>query len=171
MSIADQQKRPKAADVAGGCLILCVFAAEAVIDVSAPAWLATLAVALLLLVPPFVFLPFRMLSRHGRPPEGGPFFATTRVVDKGVYRIVRHPQYVGYTLLALGFGARNPHPVVLGLAAGAAGFFYLQALMEERYCRREWGPTYEAYMRQVPRFNFLAGLFRVLRKRLTRVRS
>ena len=171
MSIADQQKRPKAADLVGAGLTLCVFAAEAFIDVSAPAWLSALAVGLLLLVPLFVFLPFRTLARHGRPPEGGPFFATTRVVDKGVYRVVRHPQYVGYTLLALGFGARNPHWMVIGLASGAAGFFYLQAVMEERYCRREWGPTYEAYMSQVPRFNFLAGLFGIVRERLTRVGS
>ena len=167
MSNTDRQKRPKAADAAGAGLTLCVFAAEAVVDISAPAWLTTVAVVLLLLVPPFVFLPFRTLSRHGKPPVGEPYFATTQVVDKGIYRVVRHPQYLGYTLLALGFGARNPHPVVLGLAGGAAGFFYLQAVMEERYCRRKWGSTYEAYMSQVPRFNFLAGLFGIVRERLS----
>ncbi|NIM49134.1 MAG: hypothetical protein GTO22_07715 [Gemmatimonadales bacterium] len=166
MSSEGQPKRPKAADAAGAVLILGVLAAQAFLDVSGARWLTAVAVALLLLAPAFIFLPFLHLSRYGKPRDGGPYFATTKLVDRGIYRVVRHPQYVGYALLAVGFGARNPHPLVLGLASGAAAFFYLQCVLEERFCRGTFGSAYDQYMSRVPRFNFLLGLFRIAQDHL-----
>ena len=55
---------------------------------------------------------------------------------------------------------------VVGLALGAAVFFYVQAVAEERFCRRELGPEYDAYVERVPRFNFLLGLIKVVREHL-----
>jgi len=171
MRSAKSEKRPQAPDVVGAVLAIGVIGGQAIVDVSAPKWLTAVAIALLLLSIIFIGLPFRDLPRYGLPRSGEPFFATTRLVDKGIYRVVRHPQYLGYTLLVLGFGALNPHPAILGLAGGAAAFFYLQAVQEERACHAEWTSAYEAYMGQVPRFNLLLGVIRVLRERLTRVRS
>jgi protein-S-isoprenylcysteine O-methyltransferase Ste14 len=171
MSNIKFEKRPKAADIVGGVLAVGVIGGQAFVDVAAPQWLTVVAVALLLLAIVFIGLPFRDLPRYGLPRPGEPSFATTRLVDKGVYRLVRHPQYLGYTLLVLGFGALNPHPAILGLAGGAAAFFYLQAVQEERACRAEWPSPYEAYMGRVPRFNFLLGVIRVVRERLTRARG
>ena len=171
MSSTKSEKRPRAPDIVGGVLAVGVIGGQAFVDVAAPKWLTVIAVALLLLSPVLIGLPFRDLPRYGLPRPGEPFFATTRLVDKGVYRLVRHPQYLGYTLLVLGFGALNPHPAILGLAGGAAAFFYLQAVQEERACRSEWAAAYKAYMGRVPRFNFLLGVIRVVRERLTRARS
>ncbi len=168
MSSTKSEKRPKAPDIVGGVLAVGVIGGQAFVDVAAPRWLTVAAVACLLLALVLIALPFRDLPRYGLPRPGEPFFATTRLVDKGVYRLVRHPQYLGYTLMVLGFGALNPHRAILGLAGGAAAFFYLQAVQEERACRAEWPSSYEAYMDRVPRFNFPLGVFRVVRERLTR---
>jgi protein-S-isoprenylcysteine O-methyltransferase Ste14 len=165
MGSHDRNSRPKAADLAAAALTLVLFVAYFILDTSRPGWLTVIGVLLLVLAAALVFPPFLHLSRHGKTEAGKPYFATTRVVDRGVYRIVRHPQYLGYICLVLGFGALNPHPLVLGPALGAAAFFYLQAVLEERYCVRELGSDYERYMRAVPRFNLVLGLLRIVRGR------
>jgi protein-S-isoprenylcysteine O-methyltransferase Ste14 len=116
----------------------------------------------------FMFPPFVLLKRYGRPRQGQPYFCTTTVVDRGVFAIVRHPQYLGYVLLVLGFAALSQHPVAAVLALLSACSFYLQALREESFCKRQLGESYGAYMRRVPRFNFLAGLFRYLTSKIRR---
>jgi len=125
-------------------------------------------IACLLLSPIFIFPPFLLLARHGRPPRGQPYCCTTVIVDRGVYAIVRHPQYVGYVLLTLGFAALSQHTLTSILAVCSAGAFYVQSLREEAFVRKQPGQDYSEYMRRVPRFNFLAGLFRYLVSRMWR---
>lgn len=165
MSSPDKSGRPKAADLAAAVLTVALIAAHFVLDASRPWWLTTIGALLLALAAALIFPPFVHLSRHGETKEGGPYFATTKVVDRGIYRVVRHPQYLGYICLVLGFGALNPHLLTAALAAAAAVFFYLQAILEERYCMRELGSEYERYMRAVPRFNLVLGLIRIARGR------
>ena len=116
----------------------------------------------------FIFPPFLLLARYrGRSP-GEPYYRTTTIVDRGVYSIVRHPQYVGYVLLVLGFAALTQHAIIWVLAACSAGGFYCQSLKEEGLCRERSGEEYLEYMRRVPRFNFPAGLCRYLARRTCR---
>ena len=125
-------------------------------------------IACLLLSPIFIFPPFLLLVRYGRPPHGKPYYCTTVVVDRGVYSIVRHPQYVGYVLLTLGFAALSQQTLTVILAVCSAGAFYVQSLREEAFYRKQPGDDYSEYMRRVPRFNFIAGLFRHLFARIWR---
>ena len=48
----------------------------------------------------FGWLPVFTLRRHGRVPGGKAYVHTTRLVERGVYAIVRHPQYLAGVLLA-----------------------------------------------------------------------
>lgn len=50
------------------------------------------------------------------------------------------------------------------LAAVASGLLYWNATPEELECSERWGPEYEAYMTQMPRFNLLLGVLRRLRR-------
>lgn len=119
----------------------------------------------LLLSPVFMFAPFYLLKKHGTVGEGVKFFETTRVVDRGVYAIVRHPQYLGYILLVLGFTLHSQHYLTAIIGAAAIALFYVQSIREERFCARQLGADYVAYMKRVPRFNVLAGSVRYLRCR------
>jgi protein-S-isoprenylcysteine O-methyltransferase Ste14 len=92
------------------------------------------------------------------------------VADRGLYAVVRHPQYLGYICLVLGFGAIDPHPLILALAGGAAVFFYIQAVLEERHCLEQMGADYADYMKRVPRFNLVLGLFRIALRRRRDIR-
>jgi protein-S-isoprenylcysteine O-methyltransferase Ste14 len=88
---------------------------------------------------------------------------TDVVVDRGLYAVVRHPQYLGYILLGCGFALLSQHRVSVLLAVIAAVLFYAQAVAEERACLAEFGEPYARYCRRVPRFSVILGLFRLLR--------
>lgn len=81
-------------------------------------WVGAACLALAL---PLFSLPFHHLSRHGASEAGKSFIHTTRVADRGVYALVRHPQYLGYCLLVTGLALLSPNPasVTLSLLAVA----------------------------------------------------
>jgi protein-S-isoprenylcysteine O-methyltransferase Ste14 len=121
-------------------------------------------VVLLALSCVFIFAPFFLLARHGRSQGGGTYMQTGVVVDRGLYAITRHPQYLGYMLLACGFALLSQHWLIIFLAALGATGFYLQALAEEKYCLAHFGVAYERYLRRVPRFNIVLGIIRLVKR-------
>jgi protein-S-isoprenylcysteine O-methyltransferase Ste14 len=114
----------------------------------------------------FTIPPIFALKRHGQGEEAGSYMATSRVVDRGPYALVRHPQYLGYMLLAWGFALLTQHWAVIVLAAVGTLSFYLQALAEERACLAQFGASYAQYRERVPRFNVVLGVVRWLGRRL-----
>jgi protein-S-isoprenylcysteine O-methyltransferase Ste14 len=161
------RRRPTVANLAATGLTITLLVTTQLVEAAGPSWLKVIAVALLLLAIIFIFLPFIHLSRYGKPGVGNAYFQTTQVADRGLYGIVRHPQYLGYTLVAIGFACLNPHPLVVGLGVGAWALFYAQSVLEERFCCAKFGPEYRIYMQRVPRLNFLLGLFKMMRRRGT----
>lgn len=119
---------------------------------------------LLVLGAVFAFAPFFLLRKHKRPGDGKSYMQTEDVVDRGLYAITRHPQYLGYMMLACGFAFLSQHWAALVLAAAAVALFYYQAVKEERYCLGRLGVPYEPYLRRVPRFNVILGIARLLRR-------
>ena len=151
-------------------------------------WIATISTALLLIATPFlergnntalrligvvsllcslalIIPPFLLLARHGGVPPGAPYYDTSRVVERGPYAIVRHPQYLGYILLILGIVLLSQHPLTILLGAIAVGSLSVYTVLEERHCERRIGEGYRAYSRRVPRFNFPLGLVRLIVRR------
>jgi len=124
-----------------------------------------LAVLLLVLGAVFAGLPFAQLRRHGAVPDGARFIQTTAVADRGLYAIVRHPQYLGCDFLAWGLAVLALYwGTILPAIAVTAGLA-LQARAEEAYLVERFGDAYRAYRRTVPRFGVLTGLVRYLRRR------
>jgi len=103
------------------------------------------------------------LQRLAGLPEMNPDRYPGGVVRTGIYARVRHPRYLEYMLTFAG----------LALLTGAVGIFLLAIItillylivapLEERELREHYGPEYEAYARDVPRF--LPRLRRPLRAR------
>jgi len=119
-------------------------------------------VFVLLLAGVFIFAPFYLLTKYGGK-DGQTYMQAGIVVDRGLYAITRHPQYLGYIFLACGFALLSQHWVAVLLAAVGATFFYLQAVREERYCLARLGEPYEQYLWRVPRFNIVLGMIRLAR--------
>ncbi len=70
------------------------------------------------------------------------------VTTTGPYRWMRHPLYVGSTLLGLGFGAAARHPVAAALVILYMAVSLSQAArFEEARLRAEHGAVYDRYAR------------------------
>lgn len=113
---------------------------------------------------PLAFWPFLTLHRHGRPAAGESYMATTAVVERGLYRVVRHPQYLAYLLFMAAFALLAQSRPVTVLAAVSALLLHLTTLAEERECAARFGTAYRAYLGRVPRYNVVAGLLRLRRR-------
>ncbi|NNE47305.1 MAG: isoprenylcysteine carboxylmethyltransferase family protein [Rhodothermales bacterium] len=158
-------KRPMIPDLVASVLMVALLVASALIDapslpIATAAGVALLVIAIYLVVSPLFFL-----ARHGDVRDGDPFYGTREVVTSGPYRLVRHPQYLGYCLLAVGLAMLNPAPLIVALALATSVFFYIQSVHEERFCRQHLGRAYESYAERVPRFNLAAGLIRLITSR------
>jgi protein-S-isoprenylcysteine O-methyltransferase Ste14 len=105
-----------------------------------------------------MFLPFAQLAKHGESESN--YMETKVLADRGLYAIVRHPQYLGYILLFAGFALLSQHWISFVIAAGGVATLYTQAVDEERFCQGKFGRAYDDYMARVPRFNLILGLWR-----------
>ena len=84
----------------------------------------------------------RNLTTLPRPRPGG------FLVQKGLYRVVRHPIYAGLLLWALGSSLAHLNPWTLGLAGLLFGLLNRKASLEERWLE-ERHPEYRDYRKRV----------------------
>jgi protein-S-isoprenylcysteine O-methyltransferase Ste14 len=76
---------------------------------------------------------------------------SSQLATGGPYRHVRHPQYVGFVLIMLGFLFLCP--TILTLAMFPVLVMYIKlALTEEHEAEREFGPIWQEYAARTPRF-------------------
>ncbi|RWA68094.1 isoprenylcysteine carboxylmethyltransferase family protein [Mesorhizobium sp. M1C.F.Ca.ET.193.01.1.1] len=78
----------------------------------------------------------------------------------GPYSYIRHPQYVGFVLVMLGFLVQWPTLLTLAMFPVLVVMYVRLARAEEREAIAEFGDAYRAYMKNVP--GFLPPLDRVL---------
>ena len=70
----------------------------------------------------------------------------------GPYSYVRHPQYVGFVLVLLGFLVQWPTILTLLMFPVLVVMYVRLANTEEKEVRAEFGATYDQYAEAVPRF-------------------
>jgi protein-S-isoprenylcysteine O-methyltransferase Ste14 len=82
--------------------------------------------------------------------------ANRGIVCTGLYRLVRHPIYLGYLLTHIGFVAANPADWNLCILAAADLALMMRAVREERTLAQD--PEYRDYMQRV-RWRIIPGVF------------
>lgn len=75
-----------------------------------------------------------------------------RLATEGVYAYVRHPQYLGFLLVMVGFLLQWPTIPTLVLFPVFVLVYRLLAKSEEREVRRRFGRTWDDYAERTPRF-------------------
>lgn len=73
-----------------------------------------------------------------------------RLATTGAYAYVRHPQYVGFIVIMLGFLLQWPTLLTLIMFAFLVAMYVHLAHTEEREVRRTFGPVYDAYAAVTP---------------------
>ena len=85
-------------------------------------------------------------------PELAPDRYPQQLVTEGLHARVRHPRYLQYLLVLAGLALiANYAALYLTLAVLVPGI-WLIVILEEKELRARFGPAYDDYCRQVPRF-------------------
>lgn len=82
--------------------------------------------------------------------------ATGTMIERGPYRIIRHPIYTAVVVGMAGIALRAGDWIAVALALGLLPFFYAKSTFEEGHLVAQY-PAYEDYRRRVPR-RLLPGL-------------
>jgi protein-S-isoprenylcysteine O-methyltransferase Ste14 len=112
----------------------------------------------------FGALPVFEFRRKGGVQKGQSYIHTTKLVDTGIYSIVRHPQYVTFILWALSGMLLFQHWIAILLGVPVIPLTYIDLIRADKACIERFGDNYKAYMKKVPRANFLLGIIRRFRK-------
>ncbi|MEN3231899.1 isoprenylcysteine carboxylmethyltransferase family protein [Methylorubrum rhodesianum] len=75
-----------------------------------------------------------------------------RLATGGAYAYVRHPQYVGFVLVLLGFLVQWPTLLTLAMFPLLVAMYVRLARSEEREALAAFGDAYRTYMQRVPAF-------------------
>jgi protein-S-isoprenylcysteine O-methyltransferase Ste14 len=113
----------------------------------------------------FGLLPVIEFRRKGRVRKGKSYIYTTKLVDTGIYSIVRHPQYVTFILWAIAGMLLFQHWITIILGVPIIPLTYIDLIRADKDAIEKFGDDYEVYMKKVPRSNFLLGIIRRLQRR------
>ncbi|KYK32148.1 MAG: hypothetical protein AYK22_09295 [Thermoplasmatales archaeon SG8-52-3] len=111
----------------------------------------------------FGMLPIFEFRKKGKVKKGKSYIHTTKLVDTGIYSIVRHPQYVTFMLWALAGMLLFQHWIVILLGIPVIPLTYIDLVKADKDAIGKFGDDYKKYMQKVPRANFLLGIIRLLR--------
>jgi Cu+-exporting ATPase len=75
-----------------------------------------------------------------------------RLATTGAYARVRHPHYVGFVVIMIGFLLQWPTLATLAMFPILVGVYVRLAPREEANARREFGSAYDAYASKTPPF-------------------
>jgi protein-S-isoprenylcysteine O-methyltransferase Ste14 len=126
--------------------LLVVFAVEEVWSLglpSAPRVIGLLLVSLGIAAVAAGFYEFRSMRRltGSRRDE---------LIESGVYRFSRHPQYLGIIMTLVGGALAGDSGAALLFALALSATFILYLPIEERYVSRALGARYDSYRERVP---------------------
>ena len=113
----------------------------------------------------FGMLPVIEFRKKGGVKKGKSYIYTTKLVDTGIYSIVRHPQYVTFILWAIAGMLLFQHWIIIILGIPIIPLTYIDLIKADKDSIEKFGDDYKQYMQRVPRANFILGIIRHLRRR------
>ena len=113
----------------------------------------------------FGMLPVAEFRKRGGVKRGRSYIHTTKLVDTGIYSIVRHPQYVTFILWTIAGILLFQHWIIIILGIPIIPLTYFDLIKADKDSIEKFGDDYKAYMKRVPRANFLLGIIRLLQRR------
>jgi protein-S-isoprenylcysteine O-methyltransferase Ste14 len=121
----------------------------------------TVGVGVLLIV-----LAIGSLRKRGQLAAAQDFTATTQVVKRGIYSVVRHPLYLGWLLTYPAAMLVSQHWLIILVGVVGMGSMVQIVRRADRQLIAKFGAEYETYMEQVPQLNILLGIVRKLKRKV-----
>ena len=114
----------------------------------------------------FGMLPVIEFRKKGGVKKGKSYINTTKLVDTGIYSIVRHPQYVTFMLWAFAGMLLFQHWIIILLGIPIIPLTYFDLIRADKRLIEKFGDDYRRYMLRVPRTNFVFGIVRHLKRQI-----
>ena len=108
----------------------------------------------------FGALPVFEFRKKGEVRKGQSYIHTTKLVDTGIYSVVRHPQYVTFIMWAIAGILLFQNWIVILLGLPIMPLTYIDLIKADKDAIEKFGEDYKEYMKKVPRANFLLGIIR-----------
>jgi protein-S-isoprenylcysteine O-methyltransferase Ste14 len=112
----------------------------------------------------FGMLPTFEFRKRGEVKKGKSYIHTTKLVDTGIYSIVRHPQYLTFILWAIAGMLLFQHWIVILLGIPVIPLMYIDLIKADKEAIEKFGDDYVKYMQKVPRANFILGIIKKITK-------
>lgn len=80
------------------------------------------------------------------------FEQTTELIDKGIFKYIRHPLYSSLLFLTWGIFLKNPSFELFIISLLSTISLYLTAIFDEKECIIYFGEKYSEYMKRSKRF-------------------
>jgi len=117
----------------------------------------------------FGILPIIIFRSIGGVPKGKNYTQTTKLVDTGLYAVVRHPQVATtWLLISLGIIMVTGHWTSAALGLPSMVLAYLDTYKLDQELIEKFGDDYHRYIKRVPRINFILGIIRLVLHRFKR---
>ena len=131
-------------------------------DILALKILKTIGSALYILAIMVAVLSLVTLRLIGKPGTG--IENTTIFIEKGIFKIIRHPLYLSLALWSISFIflIQNIPATILGIIALYC--FLRAAKQEDEFNMKKFGDVYQQYMDKVPTWNVFRGMRNMLRR-------
>jgi protein-S-isoprenylcysteine O-methyltransferase Ste14 len=112
----------------------------------------------------FGMLPTFEFRKRGEVKKGKSYIHTTKLVDTGIYSIVRHPQYLTFILWAIAGMLLFQHWIIILLGIPVIPLMYIDLIKADKDAIEKFGDDYVKYMQKVPRANFILGIIKKITK-------
>ncbi len=115
----------------------------------------------------FGLISFWTFKKRGSVEKGKSYLNTTKVVEKGPYAIIRHPQYLGGILFTISITLWTQIWLSLILSITIIILTYQWTYTEDKNLIDKFGDDYKKYKVKVPRLNPILGIIKyfILRKK------
>lgn len=113
----------------------------------------------------FGMLPIFEFRKKGDVKKGKSYIHTKKLVDTGIYSIVRHPQYITWIWWTIAGMLLFQHWIVILLGIPIIPLTYIDLINADKDGIKKFGEDYKKYMKKVPRFNFLLGIIKLYENR------
>ena len=108
----------------------------------------------------FGLISFWTFKKRGGVQKGKSYINTTKLVEKGPYAIVRHPQYFGGILFTISITLWTQLWISLILSLIILVLTYQWTYVEDKKLTDKFGEDYKRYKEKVPRLNPILGIIK-----------
>lgn len=116
----------------------------------------------------FGVIPIFEFRRKGNIKQGKSYVHTTKLVDTGLYAIIRHPQFTTWMVWTVAGMLLFQHWIVIILGLLIIPLTYIDLQRSDKQLLKKFGTQYERYMKTGPRVNFILGIYHYIKRKKRR---